>query len=165
MQMEAGLDTGPMLLRESVAITPTTTAATLHDVLAEMGGRLIVRALYELPAPVMQPEGGVTYAPKLEREPGRLDWTADSASLDCRIRAFDPWPGTFTMLDGSVLKVLAAVPADGSGAPGSVLDNALTVACGSGALRLTRVQAPGRAGMDAAAFLRGRAVPAGTMLG
>ncbi len=165
MQMEAGLDTGPMLLREAVAITPTTTAATLHDVLAEMGGRLIVRALAEHPKPAPQPEAGVTYAPKLEREHGRLDWAADSASLDRRIRAFDPWPGTFTILDGAVLKVLAAVPVDAAGAPGSVLDNALTVACGSGALRLTRVQAPGRAAMDAAAFLRGRAVPVGTVLG
>jgi methionyl-tRNA formyltransferase len=165
MQMEAGLDTGPMLLREAVAITPTTTAAGLHDVLAEMGGRLIVRALTERPAPTPQPEDGVTYAPKLEREHGRLDWTADAASLDRRVRAFDPWPGTFTMLDGAVLKVVAAIPADGAGQPGTVLDNALTVACGAGALRLTRVQAPGRAAMDAAAFLRGRAVPVGTILG
>jgi methionyl-tRNA formyltransferase len=165
MQMEAGLDTGPMLLREAVAITPTTTAAGLHDVLAEMGGRLIVRALTEHPAPTPQPEDGVTYAPKLEREHGRLDWTADAASLDRRVRAFDPWPGTFTMLDAAVLKVLAAIPVEGAGPPGTVLDNALTVACGSGALRLTRVQAPGRAAMDAAAFLRGRAVPVGTMLG
>ena len=165
MQMEAGLDTGPMLLREAVAITPTTTAAGLHDVLAEMGGRLIVRALAEHPAPTPQPEEGVTYAPKLEREHGRLDWTADAASLDRRVRAFDPWPGTFTMLDAAVLKVLAAIPVEGAGPPGTVLDNALTVACGSGALRLTRVQAPGRAAMDAAAFLRGRAVPVGTMLG
>ena len=112
-----------------------------------------------------QPADGVTYAPKLEREHGRLDWTQDAAALDRRVRAFDPWPGTFTTLDGAVLKVLAAVPAAGSGPPGTVLDGTLTVACGTGALRLTRVQAPGRAAMDAAAFLRGRAVPAGTVLG
>jgi methionyl-tRNA formyltransferase len=165
MQMEAGLDTGPMLLCDSVPIKGTTTAAGLHDVLANMGGRLIVRALTESPAPVAQPNEGATYAPKLEREHGRLIWTLPASDLDRRVRAFDPWPGTFTTLDGAVLKVLAAILADGEGAPGAVLDNAITVACGSGALRLTRVQAPGRAAMDAAAFLRGRAVPAGTVLG
>jgi methionyl-tRNA formyltransferase len=165
MQMEAGLDTGPMLLCDAVPIKGTTTAAGLHDVLANMGGRLIVRALTESPAPVAQPNEGATYAPKLEREHGRLIWTLPASDLDRRVRAFDPWPGTFTTLDGAVLKVLAAILADGEGAPGAVLDNAITVACGSGALRLTRVQAPGRAAMDAAAFLRGRAVPAGTVLG
>ena len=165
MRMEAGLDTGPMLLRESVPITATTTAAGLHDLLAEMGGRLIARTLAESPPPVPQPEAGVTYAPKLEREQGRLDWTADAVFLDRRVRAFDPWPGTFTTLDGAMLKVLAATLAQGQGAPGTVLDNALTVACGTGALRLTRVQAAGRAAMEAAAFLRGRSVVAGTMLG
>ena len=165
MQMEAGLDTGPMLLREAAPITGTTTAAGLHDVLADMGGRLIVRALTESPPPVAQPDDGVTYAPKLEREHGRLAWAQTAADLDRRVRAFDPWPGTFTTLDDAVLKVLAAVLADGEGAPGAVLDHALTVACGSGALRLTRVQAPGRAAMDAAAFLRGRVVPVGTVLG
>lgn len=165
MRMDAGLDTGLMLLRDAVPIAATTTAADLHDVLAAMGGRLIVRALAESPAGVPQPDDGVTYAPKLEREHGRLDWSQTAASLDRRVRAFDPWPGTFTMLDGAVLKVLSATLADQKGAPGTVLDNALTVACGSGALRLTRVQAPGRAAMEAGAFLRGRAVPAGTILG
>ncbi len=189
MQMEAGLDTGPMLLREAVPIGPDTTAAALHDVLADMGGRLIVRALAERPTAVPQPEDGATYAPKLERDHGRLDWTQDAAALDRRVRAFDPWPGTFTTLDGAVLKVLAVqyIPSwaglirpspsngpemvgssptmTGEPVPGTVLDTALTIACGQGAIRLTRVQAPGRAAMDAAAFLRGRAVPAGTVLG
>ncbi len=167
MQMEAGLDTGPMLLRESVPITATTTTATLHDGLAAMGARLILRALDETPPPVPQPEDGVTYAPKLSRDDGRLDWTADAAALDRRVRAFDPWPGTFTTLDGVVFKVLAVSlePAPLSAAPGTVLDTALTVACGVGALRLTRVQLPGRGAMDAAAFLRGRPVAAGAVLG
>ncbi len=168
MQMEAGLDTGPMLLRDSVPITAETTTAALHDVLAELGGRLILRALHEAPAPVPQPEDGVTYAPKLSRDDGRLDWTLDAAALDRRVRAFDPWPGTFTTLDGVVFKVLgvALSPAPSQFVvPGTVLDHALTIACGAGALRLTRVQLPGRGAMDAAAFLRGRPVAAGTVLG
>ena len=175
MRMEAGLDTGPSLLREAVPISATTTTATLHDVLAEMGGRLILRALEESPSPVAQPEEGITYAPKLARDNGRLDWAQDATALDRRVRAFDPWPGTFTTLDGVALKVLTARLADGRGVtpnddaeprsmPGTVLDDALTVACGRGALRLTRVQLPGRGAMDAAAFLRGRPVPAGTIL-
>ena len=89
-----------------------------------------------------QPEEGATYAPKLSREDGRIDWTDAAAALDRRVRALNPWPGTFSLLGGEVLKVLAARPEAGSGAPGTVLDDALTVACGSGALRLTRVQAP-----------------------
>ena len=89
----------------------------------------------------------------------------DAAAIERRVRAFDPWPGTFTTLQGTVLKVLAADVAEGAGAPGTVLDDRLTVACGAGALRLTRVQLAGRAAMDAAAFLRGHPVPAGTRLG
>jgi methionyl-tRNA formyltransferase len=165
MQMDAGLDTGPMLVQQAVPITGTTTAASLHDVLADMGARLIVRALSETASPVSQPVDGVTYAPKLGREDGRLDWNDRASALDRRVRAFDPWPGTFTLLDGVVLKVLAAQPAEGNGPPGTVLDDALMVACGQGALRLTRVQLPGRGALDAAAFLRGRPVPAGTVLG
>ncbi|MBN8891934.1 MAG: methionyl-tRNA formyltransferase [Rhodospirillales bacterium 70-18] len=165
IQMDAGLDTGPMLLREAVPIGPATTAAELHDALAAIGGRLILRALAEQPPPLPQPEEGATYAPKLTREDSVIDWTREAAELDRRVRALNPWPGTATTLDGAALKVLAAVPEPGSGAPGTVLDDRLLVACGAGALRLLRVQAPGRAAMDAAAFLRGRAVPAGTRLG
>lgn len=175
MQMDAGLDTGPMLIQATVPITSTTTAASLHDVLADMGGRLIVRALSEAPSSVAQPVEGVTYAPKLGREDGRLDWSDHACALDRRVRAFDPWPGTFTLLDGVALKVLAAQPVEGNRPPGTVLpgmvlpgtvlDDALTVACGQGALRLTRVQLPGRGALDAGAFLRGRPVPVGTVLG
>ncbi|MBN8927368.1 MAG: methionyl-tRNA formyltransferase [Rhodospirillales bacterium 69-11] len=167
MQMDAGLDTGPMLLRESVPIGPETTSARLHDALAALGARLILRALDEAPAPEPQPAAGATYAPKLTREDGRLDWTQDAITLARRVRAFDPWPGTFTTLAGKPFKVLGAVPlaAPADQQAGTVLDDALTVACGTGALRLTRVQAAGRAAMDAAAFLRGHPVPAGTRLG
>ena len=89
----------------------------------------------------------------------------DAAAIERRVRAFDPWPGTFSTLDGVVLKILSAVVADGSGAPGTVLDGHLLVACGGGALRLTRVQLAGRAAMDAAAFLRGHPIPAGVRFG
>jgi methionyl-tRNA formyltransferase len=165
MQMDAGLDTGPTLLAEAVLIGARTTATELHDALAELGARLILRALNENPPPRPQPEQGMTYAPKLSRDDGRIDWTRDAASLDRRVRALNPWPGTFTFLEGVVLKVLQAEPVAGKGEPGTVLDDRLTVASGEGALRLTRVQAPGRAAMDAASFLRGHPVALGTRLG
>lgn len=165
MQMDAGLDTGPMLLREAVAITETTTCASLHDALAALGARLIVRALAENPPAVAQDGARATYAPKLDRAQARLDWTGTATALARQVRAFDPWPGTVTRLDGAPLKVLAAEPAEGSGPPGHALDDRLTIACGTGALRLLRVQAPGRAALSADAFLRGRPVPAGTPFG
>ena len=164
MQMDAGLDTGAMLLRDSVPIGPTTTAASLHDDLAAMGARLIERALAIQPAAVSQPAEGATYAAKLTREDGRIDWSRDAAYLDRQVRALNPWPGTFTTRESEVLKILAAEPAIGAGEPGAVLDDRLTIATGDGALRLTRVQAPGRAAMDAAAFLRGTPVGPGARL-
>ncbi len=165
MQMEAGLDTGPMLLRQSVPITATTTAAELHDSLALLGAGLIVEALASAPTPVPQSDAEATYAPKLSREDGRINWSHSAARIDRRIRAFNPWPGTFTTLDGTPIKVLSAKPVEATGAPGTVLDAALTVACGDRAIRLTKVQLPGRAALDAAAFLRGHPVPSGTSLG
>jgi methionyl-tRNA formyltransferase len=165
MRMDAGLDTGPVLLRAVVPIGARDTAATLHFVLSELGARLILRALQEEPPPVPQPDAGATYAPKLTRDDGRLDWTRDAVALDRQVRAFDPWPGTFSSLGGETLKVLAAEPADGTGAPGCVLDDRLTIATGAAALRLIRVQMPGRAPLDTAAFLRGHKVPPGTRLG
>ncbi len=165
MQMDAGLDTGAMLLREAIQIGARDTASDLHDRLAELGAGLARRALAENPLPIPQPDHGVTYAAKLAREDGRLDWSQDAAALDRRVRAFTPWPGTFTTITGAVLKVLAAEPARGTGAPGTVLDDTLTVACGTGALRLSRVQGQGGAAMDAAAFLRGHTIPPGAVLG
>ena len=174
MRMDAGLDTGPMLLAESVPIPPHATAAELHDVLADLGARLILRVLADPPPPVPQPAEGVTYAPRLRREDGRIDWSMDAVALDRQVRAFTPWPGSFTALRGRVLKVLAAQPEPGEGAghvaPGAVLDpgpdeDTLRVACGTGALRLTRVQLAGGAALDTASFLRGHPVPPGTHLG
>jgi methionyl-tRNA formyltransferase len=164
MQMDAGLDTGAMLLQGRVQLTDATTASALHDTLAAMGAELILQALAEHPQPSPQPESGVSYAGKLGSDDGRLDWRQDAAALARRVRALNPWPGTFAQLDGERLKVLATEPATGDGAPGEILDEALLVATGAGALRLTRVQAAGRAAMPAAAFLRGRRVPVGTRL-
>ncbi|HXA21749.1 MAG TPA: methionyl-tRNA formyltransferase [Acetobacteraceae bacterium] len=164
MQMDAGLDTGPMLLREAVSIAGTTTAADLHDVLAVIGARLMLRALVEDPPSVPQPADGVTYAPKLTRDAGRIDWTRDAVAIERQVRAFDPWPGTFTILRGVTLKVLAAAVVCGSGVPGTVLDDRLTIACGKGAVQLTRVQLAGRPAMAADAFLRGHSVPPGTIM-
>ena len=165
MQMDAGLDTGPMLLREAVPIGPDTTTAALHDTLAALGARLILRALAAPLTPVPQPAEGVTYAPKLGRDDGRIDWTRDAAAIERQIRAFDPWPGTFTTLGGSVLKVLRVSLAGAAGAPGTVLDPFLTIGCGRGSLRIERLQLAGRAAMDADAFLRGHRIAPGTVLG
>ena len=164
MQMEAGLDTGPMLLREAVEIGPRMTAPELHDVLAAMGARMVVSVLNDPPPPVAQPADGATYAARLARDDGQLDWSRNAAALDRQIRALNPWPGTFCSLGAEVFKIHAADIADGRGAPGEVLDNALLVACGDHALRLTRVQAPGRAALPAAEFLRGRPIPRGSHL-
>ena len=165
MQMDAGLDTGPMLMRRSVPITATTTAAMLHDVLARIGACLVLHVLTEVPAPVPQPDSGVTYAPKLSRAAAQIDWTRAAAAIERQVRAFDPWPGSFSTLRGVVLKVLAVELADGSGPPGVVVDDRLTVACGTGALRLTRVQLAGRPAMAADAFLRGHSLPPGRVVG
>ena len=165
MQMDAGLDTGPMLIEEAVSLAPTTTAGELHDTLAHIGAALVLRALAENPVPRAQAPDEATYAPKLTRADGRVDWTRDAAAIERQVRALNPWPGTFTALHGEPLKVLRAELATGEGPPGTVLDPALTVACGAQALRLIAVQRPGRAALDAAAFLRGQPVPPGTKLG
>ncbi|MDE2516931.1 MAG: methionyl-tRNA formyltransferase [Rhodospirillales bacterium] len=164
MQMDEGLDTGAMLLACSVPITATTTTPALHDALAAMGARLILRALDEAPAPVAQPATGATYAPRLTRADAVLDWRQDAAALERRVRAMIPWPGTIARLGDLVLKVQQAeiAPGQEGAAPGTVLDAALRIACGGGtALRLLRVQAPGRAAMAVGDFLRGHPIAPG----
>jgi methionyl-tRNA formyltransferase len=155
MRMDEGLDTGPMLLRGVVPIGARTTTPELHDELAALGAELIVRALADLPEGEKQPAEGATYAARLSREDGRLDFARDAQSLDRQVRALTPWPGTFATFAGEMLKVLEAEPAPGAGAPGAVLDTRFTVACGTGGLRLLRVQRPGRPAMAGDAFLRG----------
>lgn len=171
MQMDAGLDTGPTLLRQSLPITSETTGDTLHDALAELGAALIVPALAGLAdgslTPTPQPDDGVTYAKKLERDEGRLDFTRPADALERLVRAFDPWPGAFFEHQGTRIKVLAAQWLDLgpiTNPPGTVLDDALTIACGNGALRPIRVQRPGKGPMDTDAFLRGFTLPPGTEL-
>ena len=164
MQMEEGLDTGPMLLAGAVPIDADTTGQSLHDALAPLGATLVLQALEQAPTPQPQPEAGVTYAAKLSRDDGRLDWSQSAAALDRRVRAMHPWPGATAQLDGQPLKIIAAVPLPDvthMAAPGTTLDDRLTIATGEGALRITRLQQPGRAILDADAFLRGHRIPPG----
>jgi len=165
MQVDEGLDTGPMLLSDQVALDRNTTAASLHDALSAMGAKLILRALDQRPAPVPQPAVGSTYAAKLTREDGEIDWSRTAAELDRKVRALNPWPGTFTHAGELVLKIHAATPSQGSGVAGTLLDDHGLVACGDGALRLTRLQRPGRGVLPAEEFLRGTPLPRGTRLG
>jgi methionyl-tRNA formyltransferase len=167
MQMDEGLDTGPMLMQARRAIGPTTTAQDLHDSLAGLGAETIVVALEKLQPGLLkaQPQpDGATHAPKLTREEGRLDWKKPAAALERQVRAFTPWPGAWFEHAGERIKVLAAAVAEGKSAPGTVLDDRLTVACGEGALSVARVQRAGKAAMDAETFLRGNPVAPGTVL-
>ena len=165
MRMDEGLDTGAIVLAASAPIAARDTAADLHDRLAAIGARIVLRALAEDPPPVPQPENGATYAPKLSKSDGRLDWRVDALALERRIRAMHPWPGTQFRLGEETIRLLAAEATSGTGAPGVVLDAAPRVACGGNtALRLLRLQRPGRRPQDASAFLRGHAMPSGTLL-
>ena len=165
MQMDAGLDTGPILLAERMPIGSRATAPELHDALAAMGGRLIVEALAtnEL-GPRPQPQDGVTYAVRLERDEGRVDWNEDAVLIERRIRAFKPWPGVWCEQGRKRLRLLEASVVDLSGSPGTVVGRPLTVACGAGAVRLERVQRAGGAAMSADAFVRGNPLLPGTAL-
>ena len=172
MQMDAGLDTGDMLLREAVPIASHDTTASLHDKLAALGGRLIVEAL-ELAAcgglkPVPQPEEGVTYAHKIEKSEAAIDWSQPADVLERRIRAFDPFPGAATTLDGEAIKVWRARLAEGSGPPGTVLavdGDGPQVACGEGALQLLDLQRPGGKRLPARTFLQAHPSLTGRRLG
>jgi methionyl-tRNA formyltransferase len=166
MQMEAGLDTGPVLMRQATPIAPTETTADLHDRLAGIGADLVVRTLADLTrlTPEAQPETGVTYAHKIDKAEAAIDWTQPAAQVDRQIRGLSPFPGAWFDHDGVRVKALASVLAEGSGAPGAVLDDALGIACGDGAVRLTRLQRAGKAAQDANVFLRGNAMPKGTVL-
>lgn len=160
MQMEAGLDTGPVLLREATPIGAEETTALLHDRLAAMGSRMIVDALARLDdlTPVVQPDEGVTYAAKIDKAEARVDWTKPAAEVDRLIRGLSPFPGAKCDMAGEQVKLLASRLADGRGAPGQVLDG-LTIACGNGAVQILRAQRPGKRAMEAEDFLRGFDMP------
>ncbi len=172
MQMDEGLDTGPVLLREETPITETTTASELHNRLSVLGAKLIVPALEGLVdgnvTPQPQSDQGITYAHKLEKSDGELDWSQSAAELERKIRAFNPWPGAWFEHQGEKFKVLSAITeprATSYDQPGTVVDDKLLIACGSGAIRPTSLQRPGKQKLDAEDFLRGFPLRQGTRLG
>ena len=169
IQIEPSLDTGPILAMERVPITPSTTAASLHDTLAGLAARMVAPAIDDLASgraePRVQPAEGVTYAAKIDKSEARLDWSRPAAFLERQLRALNPWPGCWTEFKCERLLVLKGELAAGTGAPGEILDERLTVACGEGALRLTRVQRAGGKPLSADAFLRGFHLPVGARLG
>ena len=165
MQLEAGLDTGPVLLRTACPVGATDNAATLHDRLAEHGARLIVEALSKLPLPVEpQPAAGVTYAHKIEKAEALIDWSQDAQELDRHIRAFNPFPGAQARFGGQTIKLWQAVPVAGSGEKGRILSvdrNQIIVACGSGALAVSELQKAGGKRLPVREFLAGHPLKAG----
>jgi methionyl-tRNA formyltransferase len=176
MQMDEGLDTGPVLMAERTPVG-RKTSGELASELSRLGADLMVRALGALERGAVTPQpqsgAGVTYARKILKDEARIDWSKSAAEIDSHIRGLSPFPGAWTTVNGERLKVLYAEPVSGnslmaasggSGAPGTALDDALTVACGDGALKLRKVQRAGAKAMDADALLKGFAVPAGTVL-
>ena len=166
MQMEAGLDTGPVLLRQATDIGPEETTAELLDRLSAMGAALIVEALAKLPGltPDPQPEIGVTYAAKIDKSEARVDWSRPAVEVDRQIRGLSPFPGAWTEVEGNRVKLLASRLAEGQGAPGEVLNDNLYVACGQGAVELLRLQRAGKGAQDRETFLRGWPIPIGTRM-
>lgn len=166
MQMDAGLDTGDVLLRREIAIGSSETTAELHDRLSVLGSDAIVDALAQLPALSQepQPDSGVTYAEKIDKSEAKIDWTAPAEEVDRKIRGLSPFPGAWAEIDGQRVKVLASRLTEGQGEAGTVVDDMLTIACGSGAVRLLRLQRAGKGAQDAATFLRGFPLAAGQKL-
>ena len=172
MKMDKGLDTGPVALTRKVAIGPDMTAGELHDRLSAVGAEAMVEGMAALEAgtlaTVPQPDEGVVYAAKIDKSETRIDFSRDGAEVHNHIRGLSPFPGAWFELavNGKPerVKVLGSTPAEGEGAPGAVLDRSLTIACGQGAVRLTRLQKAGGKPLDAADFLRGTPVSPGTVL-
>jgi methionyl-tRNA formyltransferase len=168
MKMEAGLDTGPVLSTATTPVTEDDTTGNVYDRLSQLGAALMVKALAALEAgPVkleIQSSEGVTYAAKVSASEARIDWTKPAAEVSAHIRGLSPFPGAWFELDGQRIKVLHARTDKGSGAPGDVLDETLLVACGSGAVRLTRLQRAGKGQMTAEEFQRGARIGQGRRL-
>lgn len=166
MQMDAGLDTGDMLLKGRMPISPSDTSGSLHDKLAKMGSTLIVEALDRIDSltPAPQPEQGVTYAHKIDKSEAQIDWAAPAAVIERKVRALAPSPGAFFQLRGERVKLLGAQLAEGAGVPGTALSSSGVIACGLGALQIVTVQRAGKAAMPAQEMLRGWPIEAGTQL-
>jgi methionyl-tRNA formyltransferase len=169
MKMEEGLDTGPVALAERVAIGADMTAGELHDALAPLGADLMVRALGALERGTLtftpQPATGITLAAKIAKAETRIDWSLPWQAVHDHCRGLAPFPGAWLEADGARIKVLRTTRGEGEGAPGTVLDDRLTVACGAGAVRIVELQRAGRQPMKTLDFLRGTKVAPGTMLG
>ena len=168
MQMDEGLDTGAMAMSERVTIEPDMTAGDLHDALARLGADLMPRALAlaEHGSLTLTPQGeaGVTYADKIAKDETRIDWAKSVGQVHNHIRGLSPFPGAWFELSGVRIKALRSARGEGKGAPGAVLDDRLTIACGEGAVRLTQVQREGKKPMSAEEFLRGTKVEPGACL-
>jgi len=166
MRVEPKLDAGPMLARETLPITGATTASDLHDGLALLGARMIAPVVEQLEkgaaVETPQPEDGVTYAAKLEKDEGRIEWTQTAEQIHRKIRALNPWPGVWCVLGGERIKILDARIVSASGSPGTVVGSPLVVACGQGALALTKLQRAGKAPLSAEQMVRGFEIPAGS---
>ena len=163
MRMDEGLDTGPMLLKRELDIRGKD-AGQVTETLAKLGAAALVEWLQHPTPPVPQPGDGATYAKKIDKFEARIDWTRPAAEIERQVRAFNPVPGAWFEANGERLKLLAAEIADGSGAPGEVLDDQLTISCAEGAIRPAEVQRAGRGPMSADELLRGFAIPKGTIL-
>ena len=168
MKMAEGLDTGPVTLREAIPIQPDMTAGELHDALAALGARMMPIALGALERGTLrltpQPDDGVTYANKIDKGETRIDWGKPWKEVHDHCRGLSPFPGAWFELGGQRIKVLRSTRGEGSGAPGTVLDDRLTIACGDGAVRLAEVQRAGKQPMKADEFLRGAKIAPGTRL-
>lgn len=163
MQMDEGLDTGPMLARTTLDIRQKN-AGQITVELAEIGSKLLLEWLSEPTSPVPQPIAGATYASKIDKAEARIDWTEPAEVVERKVRAFNPIPGSWFEAGGERIKLLDAAIVDGSGSPGEVLDGELTIAAGTGAVRAIAVQRAGRAPMEPSQLLRGFSIPEGTIL-
>jgi methionyl-tRNA formyltransferase len=165
MRMEEGLDTGPVMKMEALPITPQTTAASLHDELAPLGARLMVEVLANPSEPATpQSADGVTYAKKIDKAEAHIDFTKTASEVRNHIHGLSPFPGAWCMAGETRLKLLNVEVVQGEGKPGAALDEALTIACGAGAIRILKLQREGKGPMDAATFTRGFPLPKGTRL-